>query len=187
MKINALHIRPGNIIEHQNKYWVVLKNTVLQPGKGASVAQVEMRDLKSGIKTNQRWRTQEAVEKPEVKTITANFLYREGDSLHFMDNQNYEQLSLAASLVGESIDFLQDQMLCEISVVEGTPASVVIPPSVTLTITQTDPVVKGQTAAASYKPAVLENGKKISVPPHVDIGMKVVVNTQTGDYVERAK
>ena len=187
MKINALHIRAGNIIQHQNKYWVVLKNTVLQPGKGAAVAQVEMRDLKTGIKTNQRWRTQEAVEKPEVKTINANFLYREGDTLHFMDNQSYEQLTLEAAMVGEGIDFLQDQMGCEISVVEGTPASVVLPATVTLEITQTDPVVKGQTAAASYKPAVLENGRKISVPPHIETGMKVVVNTQSGDYVERAK
>ena len=187
MKVNALHIRPGNILEHQGKHLVVLKNTVLQPGKGGAFAQIEMRDIKTGIKTNQRWRTQEAVEKAEVKTAKANFLYRQGGNLHFMDNENYEQFVLSASTLGEAVGFLQEGMECEVSIIEGTPAVVTIPQTVTLVVSQTDPVVKGQTATSSYKPAVLENGKRMMVPPHIEAGMRVVVNTETGAYLERRK
>lgn len=187
MKVNALHIRPGNILEHQGKHWVVLKNTVLQPGKGGAFAQVEMRDLKSGIKSNQRWRTQEAVEKAEVRTVKAGFLYAQGDTLHFMNNDNYEQFTVAAAMLGEGLEFLQEGMECEVSLIEGTAAAVVIPQTVTLEVSQTDPVVKRQTATSSYKPAVLANGTKIMVPPHIEIGMRVVINTESGAYLEREK
>ncbi len=187
MKLNALRIRPGDIIEHRDKHWVVLKNTVLQPGKGAAVAQVEMRDLKSGIKTNQRWRTQESVEKAEVRTIKANFLYAEGRICHFMDNQSFEQFHVAVEILGDFARFLQEGMECDVSMIEGAAAAVTIPQTVTLEVTQTEPALKGQTATSSYKPAALANGVKVMVPPHIEVGMRVVINTESGDYLEREK
>jgi elongation factor P len=187
MKIGANTIRAGYVIEHEGRPYSVLKIQLITPGKGGAFIQVEMRDLKSGMKTQQRWRTADTVEKLSTEQKTANFLYSDGDLFTFMEQQSYEQIGLSRDAVGEQADFLQDNMEVTIDYVEGNPVAVHLPQTVVLTIVEADPVVRGQTAASSYKPAKLDNGRKIMVPPHIETGIKVVVNTETGDYVERFK
>lgn len=187
MKINANTIRPGMVIEHDGKQWAVLKIQLIQPGKGGAFIQVEMRDLRSGIKTNERWRTQDTVEKLNTEEKECQFLFQDGESFTFMDNETYEQFTLNKDVVGDAADFLQDGMAVTVNTVEGSPIGIELPQTVTLTVVEADPVVKGQTASASYKPAVLENGIRIMVPPHVVSGTRVVVNTTDRSYVERAK
>ena len=187
MKINANTIRPGMVIEHDGKQWAVLKIQLIQPGKGGAFIQVEMRDLRSGIKTNERWRTQDTVEKLNTEEKECQFLFQDGESFTFMDNETYEQFTLNKDVVGDAADFLQDGMAVTVNTVEGSPIGIELPQTVTLTVVEADPVVKGQTASSSYKPAVLENGIRIMVPPHVVSGTRVVVNTTDRSYVERAK
>ena len=187
MKIAALNVRPGNVLEYNDKLWAVLKIEIMQPGKGASVIQVEMRDVRGGNKTNVRWRTQEMVEKVFVEEEEYQYLYPEGDNHTFMHNETFEQLLVPADVIGDPAAFLQEGMVVEISTFEGQPLSVSLPDSVTMQIVEADPVVKGQTASSSYKPAVLENGVKVMVPPHIESGTRIVVKTADGAYVERAK
>jgi len=187
MKINANTLRAGNVIEHNSKLWVVLKNELIQPGKGAAMAQVEMRDLRSGTKDNVRFRTQETVERVRLEQNDHQFLYAEGDEYHFMNQENYEQITISKALIGPPATFLQEGMIVEVETFENEPLSVRLPDSVTMAIVEADPVVKGQTATTSYKPAVLENGEKVMVPPHIESGMKIVVKTEDGTYVERGK
>ena len=187
MKINANTIRPGMVIEHDGKQWAVLKIQLIQPGKGGAFIQVEMRDVRSGIKTNERWRTQDTVEKLNTEEKECQFLFQDGETFTFMDNESYEQFALNRDVVGDAADFLQDGMAVTVNTVEGSPIGIELPATVTLTVVEADPVVKGQTASASYKPAVLENGIRIMVPPHVVSGTRVVVNTTDRSYVERAK
>lgn len=187
MKINAIDIKPGNVLEHAGRLWVVLKRELIQPGKGGAFAQVEMRDLKSGNKTNERFRTQETVERIRLDEKEMQFLYFEGDLATFMDNESYEQVTVARDMIGEPADFLRDGMVCTIQLHEGTPLSVDLPQTVTMELVEADPVVKGQTASSSYKPGKLENGRRVLVPPHLEAGTRIVVNTADGSYVERAK
>ncbi len=187
MKIGANTIRPGYVIEHEGKQLSVLKIQLITPGKGGAFIQVEMRDLKSGAKTQQRWRTADTVEKLATDQKTANYLFSDGGLLTFMEQESYEQFGLTRDVVGEQADFLQDNMEVTIDYVEGRPVAVHLPPTVVLTVVEADPVVRGQTAASSFKPAKLDNGRRIMVPPHIESGIKVVVNTETGDYVERFK
>jgi len=187
MKVNAITIRAGNVIEQDGKLWVVLKSEIFQPGKGASVVQVEMRDVRAGTKTNVRYRTQETVEKAELYDTDYQFLFAEGDTLTFMDQETFEQLPVPRDIVGDPAVYLQEGMICQISTHEGSPLSVKLPDSVIVTVAEADPVVKGQTAASSYKPAVLDNGARVLVPPHIEVGTKIVVKTADGSYVERAK
>lgn len=187
MKINANLIRPGNIIEHNGKQWSVLKIQIIQPGKGGAFIAVEMRDIRTGTKTNERWRTADTVEKCNVEEKECTFLFAEGNSLTFMDQENFEQFSLSTDVLGESAAFLQDGMVVAVDFIEGTPVSVALPEKVVMLIVEADPVVKGQTASSSYKPAKLENGLKILVPPFIAVGEKIVVNTTECTYVERAK
>lgn len=187
MKVNAITIRAGNVIEQDGKLWVVLKSEIFQPGKGASVVQVEMRDVRAGTKTNVRYRTQETVEKAELYDTDYQFLFAEGDTLTFMDQETFEQLPVPREIVGDPAVYLQEGMICQISTHEGSPLSVKLPDSVIVTVAEADPVVKGQTAASSYKPAVLDNGARVLVPPHIEVGTKIVVKTADGSYVERAK
>src|SRR5690349_18742085 len=187
MKINAIDIKPGNVLEHSGKLWVVLKRELIQPGKGGAFAQVEMRDLKSGNKTNERFRTQETVERIRLDEKEMQFLYLEGDLATFMDNESYEQVTVSREMIGEPADFLRDGMVCTIQLHEGTPLSVDLPQTVTMDLVVADPVVKGQTASSSYKPGKLENGRRVLVPPHLEAGTRIVVNTADGSYVERAK
>ncbi|HUK58910.1 MAG TPA: elongation factor P [Stellaceae bacterium] len=187
MKINAIDVKPGNVLEHQGKLWLVVKRELIQPGKGGAFVQIEMRDLRSGNKTNERFRTQETVERVRLDEKEMQFLYFEGDQATFMDSETFEQVTVVKDMIGEPADFLAEGMMCQLQVYEGEPMSVTIPQTVIMTVVEADPVVKGQTASSSYKPGKLENGRRVLIPPHVEAGTKIVVNTADGSYVERAK
>lgn len=187
MKTTAINLRKGQVIDRDGKLFVILKSETIQPGKGAAVVQVEMRDLHSGAKDNVRYRTQETVEKAFIDSDDYQFLYAEGDELHFMNTQNYEQISVDPDLVGYPAVFLQEGMIVTIETHDSTPVNVILPDQVTLEIIEAEPVVKGQTASSSYKPAVLENKERVMVPPHIGTGTRIVVKTEDGSYVERAK
>jgi elongation factor P len=187
MKINANLIRPGNIIEHNGRQWGVLKTAIVQPGKGGAFITVEMRDVRTGTKTNERWRTADTVEKLQVDEVDVTFLFKDGDTLTFMNAESFEQFTVPAELVGEPGAFLQDGMACTVDLIEGSPVSVTLPDKVTCTVMEADPVVKGQTAASSYKPGILENGVRVMIPPFIETGTRIVVNTADATYSERAK
>ncbi len=187
MKINANDIRIGNVIEHNSKLWVVIKTQHVQPGKGGAFMQVEMKGVLDGSKLNERFRSADTVEKVYLDESAYQFLYREGDDIHFMNQETFEQIQLPADIIGDSIQFLSDGMIVTICSYEGKPLSVSLPKTVILEVVEAEPVVKGQTATSSYKPAILSNGVKIMVPQHIDSGTKVVVNTDDATYVERAK
>jgi len=187
MKINAIDIKPGNVLEHQGKLWLVLRRELVQPGKGGAFAQVEMRDLRGGSKLNERFRTQETVERVRLDEKEMQFLYLEGNLATFMDNETYEQTTVDRELIGEPADFLREGMVCTIQLYEGMPLAVTLPQTVVMAVVEADPVVKGQTASSSYKPGKLENGRRVMLPPHIGAGTKIVVNTSDGSYLERAK
>ncbi|MCC6914526.1 MAG: elongation factor P [Rhodospirillaceae bacterium] len=187
MKINANSIRGGMVIEHEGKQWSVIKHAIVQPGKGGAFIQVEMRDVASGTKSQARWRTADSVERLEVREIDCQYLYKEGEMYTFMDKSTYDQFGINGELLGERAAFLTDNMDVSVDFIEGKPVSVTLPKSVVLTVVEADPVVKGQTAASSYKPGILENGLKILIPPFIEAGTKIVVNTEDTSYVERAK
>jgi elongation factor P len=187
MKINANLLRGGMVIEHEGKQWSVIKHAIVQPGKGGAFIQVEMRDVASGTKSQARWRTADSVERLEVRAIDCQYLYKEGDMYTFMDKSTYDQFGLNGELLGERAAFLTDNMDVSVDFIEGKPVSVSLPKSVVLMVTEADPVVKGQTAASSYKPGLLENGLKVLIPPFIEAGTKIVVNTEDCTYVERAK
>ena len=187
MKVQANTVRAGHVLEYNGKQYTVLGIELLQPGKGGAFIQVEMRDLRSGLKTNVRWRTQESVERLHVDEKEATYLFGDDDNLTLMDTESFEQFPVPRALLGDAGKFLQDGMALTIDLVEGQPVAVHLPQTVTMKIVEADPVVRGQTASSSYKPAILENGARIMVPPHIESGTRVVVNTGDGSYVERAK
>ncbi|MGH6967944.1 MAG: elongation factor P [Stellaceae bacterium] len=187
MKINAIDIKPGNVLEQDGKLWLVLKRELIQPGKGGAFAQVEMRDFKTGTKTNARYRTQETVERARLDEKDMQFLYFDGDMATFMDNETFEQITVNKELIGEPADFLQEGMICTIQLHESVPLTVTLPQTVVLEVVEAEPVVKGQTASSSYKPGKLSNGRRIMLPPHVGTTTRVVVNIADGSYIERAK
>lgn len=187
MKINGNAVRVGNVLEYEGRLWVVLKTQHTQPGKGGAYMQVEMKALVEGTKTNVRFRSAEQVERIYLDERPYQYLYAEGDDLVFMDQDTYEQIHLNKDFVGEASAFLQDGMVVDVASYEGKPLSIHLPDTVVLQIVEADAVVKGQTASSSFKPAVLENGLRIMVPPHIESGTKVVVNTQDATYVERFK
>lgn len=187
VKISGNAVRVGNVLEHEGKLWVVTKTQHVQPGKGGAYMQVEMKALLEGTKTNERFRSAETVERVFLDEIPYQFLYADGDQFVFMDQVTFEQIHLDRETIGEGSVFLQEGMTINLSSYEGRPISAQLPETVVLRIEQADPVVKGQTASSSYKPAVLENGVRIMVPPHIESGMRVVVNTADASYVERAK
>ncbi len=187
MKINGNAIRPGNLIEHQGRLWRAVKIAHTQPGKGGAYLQVELKDIRDGTKLNERFRSSETVERVRLDEKEYQFLFASGDDYTFMDNESYEQIAINADMIGEPADFLQDGMTVSVQSYEGEVISVELPDTVIMEITDAEPVVKGQTASSSYKPAQLENGRRILVPPHIEAGTRVVVNTWDGAYVERAK
>lgn len=186
MKINGNEIRPGYIIEHQGQLWVAVKTDHVKPGKGGAFAQVELKGIETGTKLNERFRSAETVERVHLDQKDFQFLYRQGESLVFMDNETYDQIELQADFVGERAMFLQDGMTVTVEMYEGRPLGVKLPQQVSLEVTETEPVVRGQTAANSYKPAKLENGARIMVPPFIGQGEKIVVDTDEVTYVRRA-
>ncbi|MGB0720646.1 MAG: elongation factor P [Bdellovibrionales bacterium] len=187
MKVNAIDLRSGNVIEYNGKLQVVVKNEISQPGKGAAVAQVEMRDIRTGNKDNVRFRTQESVERVRLEQNDYQFLYQDGEGYHFMNQESYEQIVISGDVIGDPAVYLQEGMICEVETFESEPLAVRLPKTVTMEVVEAEPVVKGQTATTSYKPAVLDNGAKVMVPPYIDIGTRVVVKTEDGSFVERAK
>lgn len=187
MKVNAINIRKGNVLDRDGRLFVVLKSDILQPGKGASVVQVEMRDLKSGAKDNVRYRTQETVEKAFIEAADYQFLFGEGDQFTFMNVETYDQIEVGRDTIGYPAAFLQEGMVVKIELHETTPVNVTLPDQVTLEVVEAEAVVKGQTASSSYKPGILENGEKVMLPPHIGAGTRVVVKTEDCSYVERAK
>ena len=186
MKINAVEIRPGNILEYEGGIWRAVKIQHTQPGKGGAYMQVELKNLIDGRKNNIRFRSAESVEKVRLDTVDFQFLFREGDMLTFMDKVNYEQISLDADILGDAAAVLQDGMDDVMELWEERPISVQLPDTIEALIVEADAVVKGQTASSSYKPAVLENGVRVMVPPHIGAGTRIVVDVYEQTYVRRA-
>ncbi|VAV92641.1 Translation elongation factor P [hydrothermal vent metagenome] len=187
MKINGNEIRPGNVIEHQNSLWVAVKCNAVKPGKGGAFNQVELKNLLNGSKLNERFRASEKVEKVRLEQKPHTYLFDNGDTLAFMDSETYEQIELMKEFIGDVGAYLQDGMQISIEFHEERAISVKLPEQVILTVQETEPVVKGQTAANSFKPAILENGVRTAVPPFVGVDEKVVISTSDGSYVKRAE
>jgi elongation factor P len=186
MKINGNEIRPGNVIQHKGALWVAVKTQHVKPGKGPAYAQVELKNAIDGTKLNERFRSSETVERVRLEQKDYQFLYAEGDMLVFMDTDTYEQINIRREFLEERAAFLQDGMQVKVESYEDRPIGISLPDQVTLQVTEADPVVRGQTAASSYKPAKLENGVRILVPPFIEAGERVVVDTNELTYVRRA-
>ncbi len=185
-KINGNEIRPGYVLEHDGGLWVAVKTDHVKPGKGGAFAQVELKNLRDGRKLNERFRSVDKVEQVELERKDQQFLYETDGMLTFMDNQTFEQMDLPADLLGDRRPFLQDGMTVKIEYFGDEALNMQIPPKVTCRIAETDPVVKGQTAANSFKPAILDNGLRIMVPPFIGTDELVIVNTESMEYSERA-
>ncbi len=185
-KINGNEIRPGNVLEHNNSLWAAVKVDHVKPGKGGAFAQVELRNLRNGSKLNERFRSADKVEKVRLEQKDQQFLYENDGMLVFMDTETYEQVELPAEILGDRRPFLQDGMTVVVEFHETEALSASLPQKVTCKIVETEPVVKGQTAANSFKPAILDNGIKVMVPPFVGQDEMIVVNTETMEYTERA-
>lgn len=187
MKIGGNELRIGMLIEHNGRLWTVCKLQHVKPGKGGAFMQAELKELKTGTKLNERFRSDESIERVRLDEQECQLLYKDGDTYTFMDNVSFDQFSIDRSAIGESACFLQDNMIVKITSYEGEIIGVVLPDTVVMEVVEAEAVVKGQTASSSYKPAILENGVRILVPPHIDAGTKIVVNTSDISYVERAK
>jgi elongation factor P len=185
-KINGNEIRPGNVLEHNNGLWSAVKVDHVKPGKGGAFAQVELRNLRNGSKLNERFRSADKVEKVRLDQKDQQFLYENDGMLVFMDKETYDQIEISADLLGERRPFLQDGMTAVIEYHESEALSMQLPQKVTCKVVETEPVVKGQTAAKSFKPAVLDNGIKVMVPPFVGQDEDIIINTETMEYSERA-
>jgi elongation factor P len=186
MKISGVDIRPGNILEYEGGIWKVAKVQHTQPGKGGAFMQVEMKNLVDGRKTNVRFRSADTVERVRLDTKDFQYLYPEGSTLVFMDKDTYEQITLDADFLGGAEAFLADGMDVVLEMYDEKPISVQLPEQVEATIVEADAVVKGQTASSSYKPAVLENGVRVMVPPHIESGTRIVVDVYNREYVRKA-
>jgi elongation factor P len=187
VKVIASSLRKGNVVEQDNKLYVILTAENVHPGKGNSVTNVDMRRISDGVKVSERWRTIEMVEKADVDEREYQYLYHDGEGFHFMEPTTYEQLAVSEDVVGGQHVYLADGMKVFLQTFNGIAIAIELPPRVTLEIVETEPVVKGQTASSSFKPATLSNGAKTMVPPHIGVGTRVVVMTEDGSYVERAK
>jgi elongation factor P len=187
VKVIASSLRKGNIVDLDGRLYVILTAENIHPGKGTPVTQIDMRRLSDGVKASQRYKTTDQVERAHVEEREFQFLYQDGDGFHFMNMENYDQVTLQEDLIGSQAAFLQPEMKVRLSMHETTPVAIELPPRVTLEVTETEPTTKGQTASSSYKPAMLSNGLRTSVPPHIVPGTRIVVSTEDGSYVERAK
>ena len=185
MKITAVEIKPGMIIEYKNDYWNVLKAQHVKPGKGGAFNQVELKSITKGTKLNERFRSSETVEKAEIEEKKFNFLYLDEQNCHFMDNETFEQISILKSLTEQKDKLLKENLEVTISFMDEKPISLDLPNNVECIVDITDVAIKGQTAASSYKPATLDNGIKINVPPFVESGDKIILDTRTLEYVKK--
>jgi elongation factor P len=186
-KIAGNEVRPGTLIQFDGGLWIAVKTQAVKPGKGGAYNQVELKNIINGTKLNQRFRSDETVDEVYLEKKDYQFLYAESDMLVFMDINTYDQIELQKDFVGERAQFLTDGMKVMVTSYEGKPIGVQMPQQVVLTVAEADPVMKGGTAAPSYKNAVLENGLKTLVPPFIDAGTKIVVSTEDGSYVKRAE
>ncbi len=187
MKVIASSLRKGNIVDLDGQLYVVLNAESFHPGKGTPTTQVDMRRISDGVKTAQRYKTTEQVERAHVEEREFQFLYHDSDGYHFMNTETYDQVALQDDVIGDQGAYLQPEMKVKLSVHDGTPISLELPQKVVLEVTETEPTTKGQTASSSYKPALLSNGVRTSVPPFITAGTRIVVMTADGAYVERAK
>jgi elongation factor P len=187
VKVIASSLRKGNIVDIDGRLYVVLTAENFHPGKGTPTTQVDMRRISDGVKTSQRYKTTDQVERAHVEDHEFSFLYQDGDGFHFMNQETFDQVRVPTDVVGDHAKYLQEGMVVNLAMHEGIPVSMEIPQKVTLEITDTEPVVKGQTASGSFKPAMLSNGVRTMVPTHIVVGTRVVVTTADGSYVERAK
>jgi elongation factor P len=185
-KINGNEIRPGNVLEHDGGLWVAVKVNHVKPGKGGAFAQVELKNLRDGRKLNERFRSEDKVERVRLDQKDQQFLFESDDMLTFMDSETFEQIALPADILGDRRPFLQDGMTVTIEYYGEEALNVTLPQKVTCTVAETEPVVKGQTAANSYKPAILDNGVRIMIPPFIGTDEAIIVNTETFEYAERA-
>lgn len=186
MKISAVDIRVGSLIEHQGKLWRVLKKNHVKPGKGGAFVQAELKEISVGTKLNERFRSSESVEKVHVEPRQMQYLYAETDDLVFMDNETFEQMTIPKSDMEDQLGFLLPNTELQINFYNENPIGIELPANVVLEVVDTESVVKGQTATGSGKPAELETGLRITVPPFISVGDKVKVNTESGEYVERS-
>jgi elongation factor P len=187
VRIIASNVRKGNVLDMEGKLYVVLSAESFFPGKGTPTTQIDMRRISDGVKTSVRYRTTEQVERATVEEREFQFLYQDGDGLHFMNSETYDQVTVPDDVVGDGVAYLHPEMKVMLSMHEGNPIAIVLPQKVTLEVTETEPTTKGQTASSSYKPATLSNGVRTNVPPFITTGTRVVVMTADGSYVERAK
>jgi elongation factor P len=187
VKVIASSLRKGNILDVDGKLYVVLNAENFHPGKGTPTTSVDMRRISDGVKTQQRYKTTDQVERAHVEDREFQFLYQDGEGFHFMNTESYDQVILNNDIVGDQAPYLQPEMKVQLAVHEGIPISLEIPQKAVLEVVETEPTVKGQTASGSFKPAVLSNGVKTMVPGHIAVGTRVVVMTEDGSYVERAK
>ena len=187
MKVIASTLRKGNVVDMDGKLYVVLTAQNIHPGKGTPVTQLDMRRISDGVKVSERYRTTEQVERAFVEDREHTFLYQDGEGFHFMNPETYDQVVVPEDIIGDQKAYLQEGMAVMLSIHNGISIAIELPARVTLEITETEPVVKGQTASSSYKPAMLSNGVRTLVPPHIQAGTRVVIMTEDGSYVERAK
>ena len=185
MKINATEIRVGMILEYKEDLWEVLKTQHVKPGKGGAFAQIEMKSINKNTKLNERFRSSETVEKAEVDEKKFNFLYIDGENCHFMDSKTFEQVEIPKSVTGEQYKLLKENLEITISFMEEKPISIELPNNIECSIESTDAAIKNQTASSSYKPALLDCGIKIDVPPFIESGEKIIIDTRTLEYVKR--
>ncbi|MFY9836189.1 MAG: elongation factor P [Xanthobacteraceae bacterium] len=187
MKVIASSLRKGNIVEIDGKLGVVMAAENIHPGKGTPVTQLDVRRIADGVKVSLRYKTTDQVERAFVEDRKHQYMYQDGDGFHFMNMESYDQVAVPADIMGDQSAYLQSEMEVTISLHEGVPVAIELPPKAVLEVLETEPTVKGQTAASSYKPALLSNGVRTMVPPFVTVGTKIVVMTADGSYVERAK
>ena len=187
MRVIASSLRKGNVVDMDGKLYVVLKAENFHPGKGTPTTSVDMRRIADGVKVSERWRTTEMVEKATVDEREYDFLYEDGEGFHFMEPNTFEQITVSPDVVGEDKVFLKDGTKVFLQTHEGVAIAMEPPARVTVEIVETEPVVKGQTASSSYKPAIVDNGLRVMVPPHIDAGTRIVILTADRSYVERAR
>ena len=187
MKVPGNTIRPGNVVEHQGGIWIAVKIAHTQPGKGGAYLQVELKNLIDGRKLNERFRSSEKVEKIRLEQKNNTFLFEADGMYTFMDTETYEQIEIDGELMGDKTAFLQDGMEVVVESYEGKSIGVELPATVELEVAETEPVVKGQTAKSSNKPATMSNGTRVMVPTFINQGDKIKINTEDGSYSERVK
>jgi elongation factor P len=187
VKVIASSLRKGNIVDLEGRLYVILTAENIHPGKGTPVTQIDMRRISDGVKSSQRYKTTDQVERAHVEDREYQYLYQDGDGYHFMQMESYDQIQVGEGVIGDQAAYLQPEMKVRLSVHEGNTVAIELPQRVTLEVMETEPVTKGQTASSSYKPAMLSNGLRTTVPPHIVPGTRIVVSTADGTYVERAK